>query len=190
MFPMDKLIVLDRDGVINEDSDDYIKSPEEYIPIPGSLEAIARLNQSGYKVVVASNQSGLARGYFTEETLNQMHDKLANLLAAVGGRINKIYYCPHAPDDNCECRKPRPGLLKQILKDYPVVPGEVILIGDSLKDLQVARAVNMIPVLVRTGKGFKTETNLKNDLEQARQFADVRVFDNLQQAVDTILTES
>lgn len=187
---MTKLIVLDRDGVINEDSDEYIKSPEEYIPVPGSLEAIAQLNKSGYTVVVASNQSGLARGYFSEETLAQMHDKLTTLLAEKGGKIDGIYYCPHAPDDDCDCRKPKPGLLRRILNDYPVDPGKVILIGDSLKDLQVARVVNMIPMLVRTGKGSKTEMNLKNDRQIAEQFADVKVFDNLQQAVDEILANT
>ena len=187
---MTKLIVLDRDGVINEDSDEYIKSPEEYIPVPGSLEAIAQLNKAGYTVVVASNQSGLARGYFSEQTLREMHDKLNRLLSEKGGKIDKIYFCPHAPDDNCDCRKPKPGLLQQILKDYPVNPGEVILIGDSLKDLQVARAVNMIPVLVRTGKGLKTEANLQKDIQVAEQFADVKIFDNLQQAVDDILSDT
>lgn len=187
---MDKLIVLDRDGVINEDSDDYIKSPEEYIPVPGSLEAIARLNKAGYKVVVASNQSGLARGYFTEDILKQMHDKLRKLLATVGGKIDKIYVCPHSPDDNCECRKPKPGLLQQILKDYPVDPEKTFFVGDSLKDLQVARAVNMIPVLVRTGKGLKTESSLADGPDNARQFADVKVFDNLQQAVNNILAKT
>lgn len=187
---MVKLIVLDRDGVINEDSDDYIKSPDEYIPIPGSLEAIASLNKSGYTVVVASNQSGLARGYFSEQTLQQMHDKLTRLLEEVGGKVEKIYYCPHGPDDNCDCRKPKPGLLKQILNDYPVKPEEVFLIGDSLKDIQVAKAVNMIPVLVRTGKGILTEASLKNDKQNANQLEDIKVFDNLYQAVNALLEDA
>ena len=184
---MEKLIVLDRDGVINEDSDDYIKSPEEYIPIPGSLEAISKLNKAGYTVAVATNQSGLARGYFSQETLDQMHDKLTTLLSQAGGKIDRIYVCPHGPDDHCDCRKPRPGLLLQILADYDAKSGQVIAIGDSLRDLQAARAVNMVPVLVRTGKGTNTEASLANN-KNAEQFADVKIFDNLSQAVDAILS--
>lgn len=179
--------MLDRDGVINEDSDDYIKSPQEFIPIEGSLEAISRLNRAGYKVVVATNQSGLARGYFTEETLQQMHEKLASLLTKEGGKIDKIYLCPHSPDDNCDCRKPKPGLLKQILDENPVNPAEVVLIGDSLKDLQVAQAVNMIPMLVRTGKGERTVASLKSNEELQKQFAKVDIFNNLAEAVDSLL---
>lgn len=182
---MTKLIVLDRDGVINEDSDDYIKSPEEYIPVPGSLEAIVKLNQAGYTVVVATNQSGVARGYFTEQTLQKMHDKLTRLLSKAGGKIEKIYVCPHGPDDNCDCRKPKPGLLHQLLKDYPVDPTTVMFIGDSLKDLQVARAVGMTPILVRTGKGVRTEASLKK--EEFKEFSNVAVFENLSQAVDHLL---
>ena len=186
---MQKLIVLDRDGVINEDSDDYIKSPDEYIPIPGSLEAISKLNKAGYTVVVATNQSGLARGYFDQNTLEQMHQKLFSLLENTGGTIEKIYVCPHAPNDKCDCRKPNPGLFEQILNDYPVNPAEVFVIGDSLKDLQAAQAVNMIPVLVRSGKGTITEASLKNNKINAEQFAGVRIFDNLSQAVDAVLNE-
>jgi D-glycero-D-manno-heptose 1,7-bisphosphate phosphatase len=137
---MQSLIILDRDGVINEDSDEYIKSPDEFIPIAGSLEAIAKLNRAGYTIVVATNQSGIARGYFDEPTLHAMHDKLRTLLAAEGGRIDRIYYCPHGPDNHCDCRKPKPGLLQQILKDYPVDPADAIAIGDSLRDLQAAQA--------------------------------------------------
>lgn len=182
-----KIIILDRDGVINEDSDDYIKSPEEYIPIPGSLEAISLLNKAGYTVVVASNQSGIARGYFSLETLEQMHGKLSSLLADKGGKIDKIYFCPHSPDDHCDCRKPQPGLFLKILEDYPVEPRGVVVIGDSLKDLQVARAVNMVPMLVRTGKGAITEAALRNDVKLGEQFANVKVFDDLSQAVEEVL---
>ena len=184
---MKKLIILDRDGVINEDSDEYIKSPDEYIPIPGSLEAISLLNKAGFTVVVASNQSGIARGYFSLETLQQMHAKLSSLLADKGGKIDKIYFCPHSPDDDCDCRKPRPGLFLKILQDYPVEPRGVIVIGDSLKDLQVARAVNMVPVLVRTGKGTLTEAAIQNDKNIGKQFADVKIFDDLSQAVEEVL---
>ena len=180
---MDKLIVLDRDGVINQDSDNYIKSPEEFDPIPGSLDAIAKLNKSGYTVVVATNQSGLARGYFDQDTLDKMHDKLSRLLAGAGGKIDKIYVCPHGPDDKCNCRKPEAGLLLQILADYKVDAESVIAIGDSLRDLQAAHKVNMVPVLVRTGKGLKTEASLSGD----KQLGDIKVFDNLSQAVDDML---
>lgn len=186
---MEKLIVLDRDGVINEDSDDYIKSPDEYIPIPGSLEAISKLNKSGYTVVVATNQSGLARGYFDQNTLDQMHNKLFTLLAREGGQIDRIYICPHAPGDGCNCRKPKTGLFQQIINDYAVDPTDVVVIGDSLKDLQAARAVNMIPMLVRTGKGTITEESLNNNEQNAEQFDDVKIFNDLSQAVNAILNE-
>jgi len=186
---MNKLIVLDRDGVINEDSDNYIKSPEEYTPIPGSLEAISKLNNAGFTVVVATNQSGLARGYFDQKTLDQMHEKLTMLLAKAGGTIDRIYVCPHGPDDNCDCRKPKPGLLLQILADYDVKSDDIIAIGDSLRDLQAALAVNMVPVLVRTGKGTKTEAGLKDNKQNAELYAGIKIFDNLSQAVDAVLTK-
>ncbi|HEY5604859.1 MAG TPA: D-glycero-beta-D-manno-heptose 1,7-bisphosphate 7-phosphatase [Gammaproteobacteria bacterium] len=179
------LIILDRDGVINEDSDEYIKSTEEFIPIAGSLAAIAKLNRAGYTVVVATNQSGIARGYFNEATLRAMHDKLRTLLAAHGGRINNIYYCPHGPDDNCNCRKPKPGLLQQILRDYPVNPSGVVSIGDSLRDLQAAQAVGVSNMLVRTGKGKKTAAQLAKH----STLAAVPVFENLSQAVDALLAK-
>ena len=182
---MTKLIVLDRDGVINEDSDDYIKSPEEYVPIKGSLEAISKLNRAGYTVVVATNQSGLARGYFSEDTLQQMHNKLENLLTKAGGKIEKIFVCPHSPDDHCDCRKPRPGLLLKILEEYPADPKDIVFVGDSLKDLQAAHSVGLTPILVRTGKGVRTESSLKKD--ENSQFADVAIFENLAQAADHLL---
>lgn len=178
-----KLIILDRDGVINEDSDAYIKSVDEYIPIPGSLEAIARLNQAGYTVVVATNQSGIARGLFEESVLQQMHDKLKMLLKEVGGAIDKIYFCPHGPDDGCDCRKPMPGMLQQIFRDYPVDPAGVPAIGDSLRDLQAAQQVGARPILVKTGKGHKTVQQLAD--HPALQA--VPVFDNLAAAVDALL---
>jgi len=177
------LIILDRDGVINEDSDEYVKSPEEFIPIAGSLEAIAKLNRAGYTVVVATNQSGIARDYFDEATLQAMHEKLRALLDAEGGRIDRIYFCPHGPNDDCDCRKPKPGLLQQILTDYPVAPADVIAIGDSLRDLQAAQAVGVSSILVRTGKGMKTAAQL----EKEPTLAATPVFDNLSQAVDALL---
>lgn len=151
-----KLIILDRDGVINEDSDAFIKSPGEWIPIPGSLDAIARLNQAGYQVAVASNQSGLARGLFDVNALEQIHKKFLGLVADKGGEILMIRYCPHGPDDNCDCRKPRPGLLRDIANEAQVSLQNVPVVGDSLRDLQSAVAVGASPILVRTGKGEKT----------------------------------
>jgi D-glycero-D-manno-heptose 1,7-bisphosphate phosphatase len=151
-----KLIVLDRDGVINHDSDHFIKSPEEWRAIPGSLEAIARLNQAGYRVVVATNQSGVGRGLFGMTTLTAIHEKMFKALAQVGGRIDAVFYCPHAADSNCDCRKPKPGMLVQIGSRFGVDMKDVPAIGDGLRDLRAAQAVGARPVLVLTGKGEKT----------------------------------
>ena len=147
-----KLIILDRDGTINEDRDDYVKSADEWVPLPGALEAIARLNHAGYHVAVASNQSGLGRGLFDMAALNAMHAKLHQLLAKHGGRIDAVFFCPHAPDEQCECRKPLPGLMEQIGERYGVDLRHVPMVGDSLRDLQAASAAGCEPHLVRTGK--------------------------------------
>ncbi len=151
-----KLIILDRDGVINRDSDDFIKSPDEWVPIPGSLAAIARLNRAGYTVAVATNQSGIARGYYDLETLEAMHEKFAQLLAEEGGRVELIEFCPHGPDDDCDCRKPLPGMYRRIAERFGVGLAGVPVVGDSLRDLQAAQAVDARPILVRTGKGERT----------------------------------
>jgi len=151
-----KLIILDRDGVINFDSAQYIKSPAEWRPIPGSLEAIARLNQAGYKVVVATNQSGVGRGLFDMDTLNAIHVKMHKALADVGGRIDAIFYCPHAADSGCECRKPKPGMFRRIAACFNVDLRGVPTVGDSLRDLLAGAAAGCLPFLVRTGKGEKT----------------------------------
>ncbi len=151
-----KLVILDRDGVINQDSPAYIKSPEEWKPISGSIEAIALLNQAGYRVLVATNQSGVGRGLFDMATLNAIHDKMHRALGQAGGRIDGIFYCPHAQDAGCNCRKPRPGLLDEIARRFGVSLEGVPVIGDSLRDLQAATAVGAQPVLVLTGKGKKT----------------------------------
>jgi D-glycero-D-manno-heptose 1,7-bisphosphate phosphatase len=151
-----KLIILDRDGVINHDSPSYIKSPDEWKPIPGSLEAIALLNQAGYRVLVATNQSGVGRGLFDMATLNAIHDKMHRALALAGGRIDGIFYCPHAQDAGCSCRKPKPGLLEEIARRFGVSLDGVPAIGDSLRDLQAAVAVGAQPILVLTGKGKQT----------------------------------
>lgn len=153
-----KLVVLDRDGTINEDRDDYVKSPEEWIPLPGALESIARLNHGGWHVVVATNQSGIGRGLFDMATLNAMHAKMNSLLAKHGGRIDAVFFCPHAPDDQCDCRKPLPGLMQQIGMRYGIRLEEVLLVGDSLRDLQAGRAVGCQTHLVRTGKGARLDS--------------------------------
>lgn len=151
-----KLLILDRDGVINQDSDAYIKSVEEWIPIPGSIEAIAQLSRAGWTVAVATNQSGVARGYYPLETLDAMHARLRELVAEQGGEVGLIVHCPHGPNDGCDCRKPKPGMLKQIAAHYGVPLVGVWFVGDSSGDLEAAQAVDCQPVLVRTGKGETT----------------------------------
>ena len=150
-----KLVILDRDGTINQDSDDYVKSADEWVPLPGALEAIARLNHAGWRVVVASNQSGLGRGLFDVAALNAMHTKMHKLLAAVGGRIDAVFYCPHSPEETCNCRKPLPGLYEQIGERYGMDLKGVHTVGDSLRDLQSGAAVGCATHLVHTGKGEK-----------------------------------
>ena len=148
-----KLVILDRDGTLNADSTDYIKSPEEWTPLPGALEAVARLNHAGWHVVLASNQSGLGRGLFDVTALNAMHAKMNKLLAAVGGRVDAIFYCPHTPDDNCHCRKPEPGLFEQIGERYGIELKDVPTVGDSLRDMVAGAKAGCQPHLVLTGHG-------------------------------------
>lgn len=177
-----KIIVLDRDGVINRDSDDYIKSPEEFIPISDSIDAIARLSSAGYKVVVATNQSGLARKYFDEEQLSDIHHLLCTMVEKVGGLIDGIFYCPHHPDEGCSCRKPRTGLLEQIENEFACELKGSYFVGDSLKDIEAARAFGCKPILVRTGKGLLTEKGFADKKDMS-----VPVHDNLSVAVSHIL---
>ena len=177
-----KVIIIDRDGVINHDSDAYIKSPAEWVPIDGSLEAIARLNHRGYTVAVASNQSGLARGYFNIEALAAMHKKMDDMLAKIGGRVDAIFYCPHGPDDGCSCRKPRPGMLLDIGQRFNVSLKDVVFIGDSVSDIKTANNARAKAMLVRTGKGSKAEKIL-----QVEGGKSVPVFDDLASAVTSIL---
>jgi D-glycero-D-manno-heptose 1,7-bisphosphate phosphatase len=150
-----KLVILDRDGTINEDRDDYVKAPEEWVPLPGALEAIARLNHAGWHTVVASNQSGIGRGLFDMATLNAMHLKMHQLLAREGGRIDAVFFCPHTPEDGCDCRKPLPGLFQQIGQRYGVDLDDVPVVGDVLRDLQAGAAAGCRPHLVRTGKAAR-----------------------------------
>lgn len=151
-----KLVILDRDGVINYDSDQYIKSPDEWRPIPGSLDAIARLNQWGYRVVVATNQSGVGQGLFDMDMLNAIHEKMTKAVAQAGGRIEAVFFCPHTSGDRCRCRKPLPGLFEEIGRRYNADLAAVPAIGDSLRDLQAAVVVHAQPLLVLTGKGVNT----------------------------------
>ena len=178
-----KFIILDRDGVINEDSDDYIKSPEEFIPIEGSLQAIAKLKQAGCQVVVATNQSGIARGLYDLDTLHRMHDKLKRLLQNEGAHLDGILYCPHGPDDLCHCRKPKPGMYTDIANRFKIDLTEAIVVGDSLRDLQAALEVNAIPILVKTGKGERTIANHSEDIKG------IPVFNNLADFVDDYLKD-
>jgi D-glycero-D-manno-heptose 1,7-bisphosphate phosphatase len=170
----DPVIILDRDGVINEDSDAYIKSASEWVPIPGSLEAIARLNHAGFRVGIVSNQSGIARGFFDTAALGAMHRKLRELLANHGGRIEMIAYCPHGPADGCACRKPQPGLLAAVARRFGVDFRGVPLVGDSLSDIEAARSLGMIPWLVLTGKGTRTVARGMGDLGGVRVLPDLR----------------
>ncbi len=151
-----KLVILDRDGVINHDSDHYIKSPEEWTPLPGSLNAIALLNQNGWRVAVATNQSGISRGLFDVHALNAMHDKMHKALAAVGGRVDAVFFCPHLPEDGCDCRKPKPGLLMRIAERFGVPLADSPMVGDSHRDLEAGAAAGCPPILVKTGKGAAT----------------------------------
>lgn len=169
------LIILDRDGVINEDSDAYIKSVDEWIPIPGSLRAIAKLNRAGYFVVVVTNQSGIARGLFTLETLNQIHQHMIDAAAAEGGAIDTIFFCPHGPADGCECRKPKAGLMRDVEARFATSLRGVPAVGDSLRDIQAAAAVGARPILVRTGKGERTIAAGKG-LEGVEIYADLAAF--------------
>ncbi len=168
------LIILDRDGVINQDSPNYIRSPADFQPIPGSLEAIAALNRAGHQVVVATNQSGIGRGYFSEETLSAIHTKMQDLLAAVGGQVDGIYYCPHATEDNCACRKPKPGLLYQIRKDFPDHFAEAVMVGDNVRDLQAAHAAGCRAVWIQGHE--RTAEHLPAAFRHVPSFPDLQHF--------------
>ena len=155
---MARLILLDRDGVINRDSDAFVKSAEEFIPLPGAFDAIAALGNAGAMVAVCTNQSGIGRGLLTEQDLALIHQKLEQGINTAGGSLHGIRYCPHLPDDGCDCRKPKPGMVKRLMKDLSATPAETTFVGDSLRDLQAGRAAGVRVVLVRTGNGRKSET--------------------------------
>ena len=174
------LVILDRDGVINRDSDAFIKSPDEFITLPDSIEAIGKLCRAGFRVVIATNQSGVGRGLFSPEMLERIHAKLISEVKAVGGVIAGIFICPHKPEDNCDCRKPKPGLLQQIAESFSIDLHGVPVIGDSARDLDAAIAADAQPILVRTGNGRKTEETLVKDSE-------IPVYENLSAAVTAII---
>ncbi len=178
-----QLVILDRDGVINFDSDNYIKSAAEWIPIPGSLQAIARLKQAGYKLAVATNQSGIARGYYDLETLASMHKKMQTELAKHHGKIDLIRFCPHLPEDHCHCRKPKPGMLHDILSDTGLSPQKAIFAGDSISDMLAAKAANIPFVLLKTGKGERSLLNL-SEAERKQ----IKIFSSLQAFVNELLS--
>lgn len=176
---MNKLVILDRDGVINQDSDNFIKSANEWQPIPGAIEAIAKLTQAGFTVAVATNQSGLARGLFGLPELEAMHQKMHTLVQQAGGKISHVAYCPHGPDDQCQCRKPKPGMVHQIEAATGISAKGAWFVGDKFADLQCGWAAGCTSILVKTGKGEMTlqthakdlkEVNLSKDLEQAVDF--------------------
>jgi len=179
-----QLVILDRDGVINYDSDDYIKSPDEWQAIPNSLEAIVKLNQAGFRVVITTNQSGLARGFFNIDTLNKIHAKMYRELAAMGGNIEAIFFCPHSPRGTCNCRKPKPGLFNEIAQRLGIHLTGVPAIGDSLRDIQAAASAGAVPILVRTGKGLKTETQLVQN-----GFDHIQIYDDLSDAAQMIIVQ-
>jgi D-glycero-D-manno-heptose 1,7-bisphosphate phosphatase len=184
---MDKWLILDRDGVINYDSDEFIKSPDEWHPLPGSLEAIAALNALAYRIVVISNQSGLARGLFDLNTLHAIHHKFQTLLKQKGGQIERIYFCPHGPDDHCACRKPLPGLFNQFAKEFNVHLDGIYSVGDSVRDLEAARNSSAACVLVRTGKGKQSEQSL-HALPEDDPLHHVPVYDDLASFANHLLT--
>lgn len=172
-----RLIILDRDGVINEDSEAFIKSVDECRPIPGSIDAIVRLSQAGYTVVVATNQSGVARGLLDEYTLAHIHQYLTDAVEQAGGQLSGFFYCPHGPDDGCACRKPETGMLEAIAREFEVELEDVPFVGDSLRDLVAARAVNCRPVLVLTGKGHQTQAHgLPPELQYSEVYNDLAAF--------------
>lgn len=178
---MERFVAIDRDGVINEDSDEYVKSESEWIPIAGSIDGIARLTQAGFRVAIVTNQSGLARGLFDLAALNKIHKKLQDCLTRNGSRVEMIFFCPHSPTDQCNCRKPRPGLLLEIEDRFNLNLTGLPFIGDSFSDVEAARKVGMEPILVRTGKGERTL------IDHPMRLSEVRVFNNLNEAAHDLL---
>jgi D-glycero-D-manno-heptose 1,7-bisphosphate phosphatase len=182
-----KLVVLDRDGVINKDSSLFIKSPDEWLPIKGSLEAIARLSQAGYEVVIITNQSGIGRGLFSADTLAKIHVRMIDYVQQHGGKIQSILFCPHHPDDACNCRKPLPGMYQELAERLNINYSGVYSIGDSVRDLQAAKSAGAIPVLVKTGNGKKSLKKIAND--PTIDLDGTLVFDTLATFTDALLKQ-
>lgn len=180
------LVILDRDGVVNEDSDAYIKSLAEWIPLPGSIEAIARLSLCGFTVAIATNQSGLGRGLFGLDELEAIHQRIADLVEAAGGHLAGIFYCPHTPDDQCDCRKPKTGLIDAIERELDIPAAGAWFVGDNLRDLQAARAKRCRPLLVLTGKGEKTRAEIAGD----PAWSDVRIYADLAAVANALIAET
>jgi D-glycero-D-manno-heptose 1,7-bisphosphate phosphatase len=180
-----KLVVLDRDGVINKESPDFIKTPDEWLPLKGSLEAIARLSQAGYSVVVVTNQSGVARKLFTADTLGRIHTRMIDHVQQYGGKIEIIFFCPHHPDDQCDCRKPKTGLYKELAERLNIGFNGVYSVGDSVRDLIAAKSAGANPVLVKTGNGKKSVKQINAD--PSLNLSDTPVFDSLAAFVDALL---
>jgi D-glycero-D-manno-heptose 1,7-bisphosphate phosphatase len=168
-----RLVILDRDGVINHDSDEFVKTPAEWLPIDGSIDAVAKLCQAGFTVAVATNQSGIGRKLMDRAALEAIHDKLRSQVRVAGGDVDRIAYCPHHPDDGCDCRKPAPGLYLQLSREYGLPLDGVPIIGDTMRDLEAARAVNARAILVLTGNGEKTAAELQQRGETVETFADL-----------------
>jgi D-glycero-D-manno-heptose 1,7-bisphosphate phosphatase len=179
------VVVLDRDGVINADSPDYIKTPDEWHALPGSLDAIAALKAAGFELAIATNQSGVARGLFSIDTLWDIHRKMLAEILAAGGYVKRIFFCLHGPDDNCDCRKPKPGLLLQVAEYFACGFDDMVMIGDSERDLQAAKAAGARPILVRTGNGAATEIALKDNPD----WSELQVFDDLPAAAAALINE-
>jgi len=177
-----KYIILDRDGVINYDSEHYIKTPDEWIPMPGSIEAIARLHQAGYKIAIATNQSGIARGLYNLDILNAIHEKLRSAVKLAGGNIDVIFFCPHHPEEQCGCRKPEPGMLLSAARHFDISLSGVHMVGDTWRDAQAAQQAGCTPLLVRSNMpGYFDDVSNK--------FPNVQKFENLSQAVDFVLAD-
>ena len=185
------LLILDRDGVINQDSPDFIKSPDEWKPIPGSLEAIGRLSQAGYDIVILTNQSGVGRGLISADMLAQIHVRMLDYIQQHGGKIQSILFCPHHPDDNCNCRKPKAGLYQELTEQLKVSLEETYSVGDSLRDLIAAKDAGAIPILVRTGNGRKTIKELKSYYADKQQpsLDGLLVYENLNKFADALLSK-
>lgn len=182
-----QLVILDRDGVINRDSDEFIKSPSEWHPIKGSLEAMARLSQADYEIVVITNQSGIGRKLLSADQLGQIHGRMIEHLRQLGGQVQTILFCPHHPDDNCDCRKPKSGMYTELSERLGINFTGVFSVGDSVRDLQAAKAAGATPVLVKTGNGRKSLRAIQKQTEL--ELENTMVFDNLSSFVDALLAK-